>query len=510
MTTFAEVREVSRDVTVRVTRGPVKDEDRVKASITKWGADPGLVWDIYRIFESGDYPMTVEEIRREVIQKACRDIAAHQKNPPNPSFVYLGLLRRRKALNDLLSSSLVSAMTLGVGTEQAIDEILAALTRLEDNATKAICADCQHNNACRFGSNLNCTGRMDSNHPIHNDCPLFDPMAMANTSLNVLAAGTQFADEPGVGDVLNGIGAQTGQWGSDFAAAKFHGQSALPTFQSIVKALTKFDLRLFQLAQKIQSGLMSCDKFDDKTTEGGDSVQTVYIDSVADAHKAKDASLSDDDMALKVTMGDLQGMDLVSFKRKKQVMYVLIDCSGSMADAVVRTGQAYRSGLTTRIQAAAVIAAGFVRAIQKNGGICHFGFFSTRIDQKSRCKAETPQDYAHLFNALARLDTSGGGTDVMNSTLEAIDEIVASKQSMSDKYLSHADLLLITDMDTGFSSVGALQTRLQNNSISLHCIDLTGAGKSSLEPISKYYTVLTDFSGVDSIVDDLQAFAAGN
>lgn len=514
---YGALKSVHQKVTIRITQGVVKDTKGVEYAVSKWGGDSGLIWDLFRMLESGTSPMTVEEIRRDVIQKACRDIAAADGSVPNPSYVYLALLRRRRALGSLLDGMLITEMRKEVqGVRECADEILSALAEVAPNATAEVCLLCDLFKAkqCSFGTNLVRNGSLDSSYEIHEDCPLFkDPLQNGTMLAQFLSGGLNLALEPGIGDVLGACSRTYGRnpsWGSVASPARFHGQSRSAKFRSIVSALSRMNLRLFQMAAKIQSAVGVGKKDDTAFIDGGDSIAPYCIETVEDLHKAKDSSLTEEDAVLRMSMGDLQGMDLRSPKPKRQVIYVLIDCSGSMRNAVVTTRQATSSGVTTRVQAAAVIAAGFIRALEKKGGIAFFGFFSTEIDPRSKLVATDTQEYALVYQMLSRMDTSGGGTDVVSALVEASTEITSARLGAKGGYLGQADVLLITDMESNFESgeVERARIALQNCGAKLHCISL--GYTTELEPISEFFVTLTDLAKIDAIAADLENVSGRN
>jgi len=172
----------------------------------------------------------------------------------------------------------------------------------------------------------------------------------------------------------------------------------------------------------------------------------------------------DDDIFMnKLIKKELLIRDYQSRNLKKQVLYLLIDVSGSMTGSK----NIYASG----------VGLAFVRQAVEEGATYFLRFFDDY--PKDLHVAKTKEDAKNLCSLLIRQPYSGGGTNIQRAILTAVEDIKKSP----DKF-EKAEIMVITD---GVDNVDLNKESLKGVKVHSTVID----GKNSgLEKISDSYIEL--------------------
>ena len=175
---------------------------------------------------------------------------------------------------------------------------------------------------------------------------------------------------------------------------------------------------------------------------------------------------------------DLKVKQFQSRRKKKQVLYMLIDGSGSMT----RTRQVIACG----------IAIAYVKKAIEEGSTYFFRFFDTHSFDLH--KVTNKDEAIKEIDYLMKNPHSGGGTNINRAIQGAITDIndpKLFKQIVKDKdenLYDRADILVITDGEDG---VGITPEFLKENRVTLHSF-LLDNDNAGLQKISTTYQKLTN------------------
>jgi uncharacterized protein with von Willebrand factor type A (vWA) domain len=176
----------------------------------------------------------------------------------------------------------------------------------------------------------------------------------------------------------------------------------------------------------------------------------------------------DDDIFMqKLVKNELLIRDYQSRRFRKQVLYMLIDASGSMAGS----SEIYASGLAISI----------VRQAISEGATYFIRHFDERPHELHIVK--TKKEAEEMINYLLRNPHSGGGTNIQNAILTAVGDITSSP----DKF-EKADILLISD---GQDSVSLTKSDLKDIKLHTTMIDAGNRYKDNLKEVSTTYQDLS-------------------
>lgn len=174
---------------------------------------------------------------------------------------------------------------------------------------------------------------------------------------------------------------------------------------------------------------------------------------------------------------DLNIKQYQSRRKKKQILYILIDGSGSMN--------------TQRQITACGIAIAYVRKAIEEGSYYFFRFFDTSVFELHKVTNE--EEAVNAISFLMNNPRSGGGTSTSHAIREAIKDInnpKLFKQDTKDKsedLYDRADILVITD---GEDSISITKKELEEQRIKVHSF-LLDQDNSQLKEISTTYQRFT-------------------
>ncbi len=135
----------------------------------------------------------------------------------------------------------------------------------------------------------------------------------------------------------------------------------------------------------------------------------------------------------KVVRGELEVREKVTRQEKKQVVFILLDGSGSMKGK--------------RHWKASGVIMHFLKAAAKGDCVVWLSVFDTRLSKVE--KAETPEQAKALIKKFLTGNYLGGGTDIGGSTKAA--HAFLEKEIASGAALWRPEVVVLTDEDTSFS-----------------------------------------------------------
>ena len=169
-------------------------------------------------------------------------------------------------------------------------------------------------------------------------------------------------------------------------------------------------------------------------------------------------------------------------KSKKQLLYVVIDSSGSMCQQL--EGKV-ASGLVTKASLSVLFSSALAKRIMEDGGILFTRFFDGGVGDL--IEAREKDEFERLMFTIARNSFDGGGTDIVKAIQTAVQDVQAAKDE-----LASAEILLLTDCQDAFS---AAQAKAAAGKYKINTLDISGrqgheSVKEALKAISaKYYFV---------------------
>lgn len=151
------------------------------------------------------------------------------------------------------------------------------------------------------------------------------------------------------------------------------------------------------------------------------------------------------------------------FQSNKQLLYMMIDKSGSMA-------------VKNRITVAKAILLNRLEAVAKGNAVLYFSFFDGTVSQEF--KAETKEEAKDLFGKLVRNEFNGGSTNIDFAIKTAVQRIKEIKQDQNN--LVKPEICIVTDGDD------TVMTKKEVlDGLTLHAFLVGGTNKKLLELAEK-------------------------
>jgi hypothetical protein len=264
--------------------------------------------------------------------------------------------------------------------------------------------------------------------------------------------------------------------------ATFTGKAACKVFESFVDTLTPRQLLIFELGAKFSLllGKGKSTSFEPVPQVDHDQ-KSENIKSIAEITKvaASQHALPDQVFDAKLNKKELIKNQHLSKNNKKQLLYLLIDASGSMARAIDGTDK----GLLTRASLASTLGMALTKKVMGDGGWVYLRFFAGCPGSLITAKSKEDTEYVCLKLALANYN--GGGTCIESAIRAAAKDISEAKDE-----LARAELLMITDAE---DSVNVTSIKNVLKKVELNVLDVAGkavstVGYKGLKDIAtKYY-----------------------
>lgn len=151
-----------------------------------------------------------------------------------------------------------------------------------------------------------------------------------------------------------------------------------------------------------------------------------------------------------------------SRQEKKMLLYILIDCSGSMQsdNAFLKAGGVLMNRLKAVLQGEAEVL---------------FSFFEQELGEEYTASSDSLPDVKNLMNQIKYENFGGGGTAIANCTKEAVERV--NKRLANNPNLTRPELLVVTD---GCDNTTALKAS-DLGGITLHTIIVGGHNEHLLK-----------------------------
>lgn len=169
---------------------------------------------------------------------------------------------------------------------------------------------------------------------------------------------------------------------------------------------------------------------------------------------------------------ELQVKGFTTKKEHKQVLYMLIDSSGSMNSSVGKSN-------LKAFQMACAVAIAYLRKMTIHGDMTAVRFFDTGTTELMT--AFNTKEAGQLIKKILEGNFNGGGTDIPQAIYTAIRDI--SQQESTDKRIKDADILIISD---GEDEINVNEVKEKLGKTKLHTAIL-GGSNSGLKQCSETY-----------------------
>lgn len=165
----------------------------------------------------------------------------------------------------------------------------------------------------------------------------------------------------------------------------------------------------------------------------GDQVQNRMMKDVSEISRVRPSYLAEKQTTprlfnMNAVTGQMQVRERGIFMEKKQLLYVAVDCSGSMAEG-------------KRIKLAAGILVNRLMAVAKGDAVVFWRFFDTYAHTPMSVLTES-QAYESIQHALDRKNYSGGGTDFTSTLKTVVKHIEELTPTMN---LARPEVMMVTD-----------------------------------------------------------------
>lgn len=280
-----------------------------------------------------------------------------------------------------------------------------------------------------------------------------------------------------------GTGLQTGGQSAGKTArfdATFTGTESITMLQNVVEQLTKAELEIFKIARVLDASMSKGKEDEEDTPQHADDRRIRRMETVSEITRATPTALAAPNalLAYRMATKQVQVRQNMKLADKKQLFYVLVDSSASMASQIGANAQ----GMMMRGNIASALALSVVKKAYEEGSMVFFRFFAGAPDLLHQGK--TRADLLDVSRKIGLGDYNGGGTCIKSALNRAFEDIQQARDS-----ISKAEVLLITD---ACDSIDEQATALAKKGTKLHvlAIEASGGGRDTLKKVAdKFYDV---------------------
>lgn len=248
------------------------------------------------------------------------------------------------------------------------------------------------------------------------------------------------------------------------ASSTFSADYYVKVQEKLIGQLMKAGLDLFEMGQVLDALLNKPGVADFKPTdEIGEEHKQRPMTRPSDIVRADKTELAHDEDIVdqKIAKKSLIVEKDYNPTKKRQLLYVLIDVSGSMRTQFYTNTQSVFS----RASLATVFASSLLKKVMNDGGYMYLRFFDTRTSGLT--VLDVKEDYENVLKKLRDCDFKGAGTNITHALTIALSDIDAMQ-----KELSKATLLIITDADDQLHLTKAQEETLMKREFSV--LDVSG------------------------------------
>jgi hypothetical protein len=280
----------------------------------------------------------------------------------------------------------------------------------------------------------------------------------------------------------------------DLFRSRFNGQHACQVIEDFVEKVTHTQLMIYELGRELDVAL---DSGTDRKFNPVDHVDKdrnpEYIRGIHELPKVAPSqhALPDEVFDAKLAHKSLVKNQHRQPDKKKQLLYVLLDSSGSMSTWLGGN----QNSLLTRGTLASVLTMALARKIKREGGILFVRFFEG--SPGPLIAAREADQFDALSTQISLGNYNGYSTDILSAIRVAVSDI----EQASDE-LAKAEILVVTDCDDSFD-VATLTTALKG--FPLNALDVSGGGhQSQFAAQSSLKSCAKKFYKADEAVLDLK------
>lgn len=397
------------------------------------------------------------------------------------------------------------------GSVEAVDRLLALIKSAHRKHQQGVCQTCAQQAGCSYGAFI--LGKSGTQGTPHAQCALFRqtgstqvPATVALTQgaafivalLNPAFAGVTQASNAMVAAVAQFVGYSHDV---DYFDATFTGHSAMKELQAMVDKLNAKELVVFTLARTFDEHITKRQKGRLKQSPTpATQMAPEKMSTVTDIMRLSPGAQALPDI-LKSYRTATKQHTIVEHKKpdeKKQLLYVLVDSSGSMRGAVSPNKFAF----VTKGDVAAALALACVKKTLDEKSIMFFRFFAGGPDRLH--SAKTVDDLVHLSRQITLNNFDGGSTEISAAVKVALEDI-----QQGEKIILKSEVLLITDAEDQIKLAELLGKKKSTKVHTLEILDSGAAGGSArkdLQKLSDTYVEIdpntVDFEKVTKVVPD--------
>jgi uncharacterized protein with von Willebrand factor type A (vWA) domain len=237
---------------------------------------------------------------------------------------------------------------------------------------------------------------------------------------------------------------------------------------SLIDRIKMSSLIIYELSQKLEMLLHRKSKLKFKPTEELTRERTTsQIRALTDIPKVipSQHALPDEVFERKLVKKELvKVQQQENPKLKKQLLFVLIDSSGSMTSSA---GLGGIFGFVTRGALAATFSLALSKRTRDDKGILYIRFFEGKPDKLLSCR--TIEEFRNLEDLISECAFDGFSTNIPSAIRTAVADIRAAKDE-----LSKAEILMITDAGDHISPSVQEELRKLLGEIPLNILDVSG------------------------------------
>jgi len=391
--------------------------------------------------------------------------------------------------------------------EEATDRLIALIRAANRKMKITPCIACQLLAKCPHGMFLLGKNMVDGKP--HGECPLVkklptqpfqqlqnglqvlkelcDPNMLAMLSGNSGTSVTAFM--LGLSKHLNNSPGK-----KDVFDSTFTGRDVMEKMAELVDGLTAQQLAVFEIGRTLDSCIKKGKSRKLETSQAPNKEnRLVNMQTHSELVKAPPSVHALPDVLKQYRLGtkQLQVRQNMQPQSKKQLLYVLLDASGSMKESIMGTNV---NGFLTRGHVASALSLAVIKKVLEEKSMLFFRFFAGSPDYLR--KAKDTHDLADISRQIGLGDYNGGSTNIQVALTQAFKDIQKGK----DEVLK-AEVLLITD---GKATLDMGDIKKAQKKTKLHVLEITSGARSTgkstmqtdLQPVSETY-IVTDPGNVD-------------
>lgn len=467
--------------------------------------DTGFAGDLFNLVKTGGLKLYSESACLKLIRDFERKHGADIADAVEERYAFF------MALGAIPLFAKLCNMVKTHSVEEAVDRLLSLLRAAYRKQQQSTCCTCQHFKNCAYGKVVVGDESPNANAKPHADCPMFKPSQASNISpTQQLTSGANM-----VAAVLNPamigltnvnsafikmlVAAGAGQGYShdkDYFDASFTGDKIMAQLENIVDALTREELVVFNLARTFDHHIEATNQKKLQKSPTPDQLNPSQLENIEDFTKSTPTEQALPDVLRNYRIATKQ-TNIVEHHTpdgKKQLLYVLVDSSGSMTLPVSPNMYAF----VRRGDVATALTLAVIKKALVDGSMLFLRFFAGGVDILHRCK--DAQDFAHLSRKVSLGSYDGGSTCIKTALETAFSDIDGAKDEVRK-----SEVLLISDAEDSFD-VGPLQTAKKG--AKLHTLEITNGNNSSGKSRSALTQLSDTYIEVDPATVDLEKIAS--